>query len=447
MNNEKDKNLDDVFRKGLEDPVHHAVYKENDWNALEEMLDKHTKRRGVIYWLPVLGSAAALLLLFLGWWMFRANPVQTSTKLQAVNHRQQANPGTGQPARQPAGHSNTALQSQAVNHQQTTTGTGGGSVQQSINHKQTSTNTVNYYAGNVQSGKTGSAGKSFFTSTAAGSRRGTAGHTGDKQNVLSGETNIANRDFAALTAVSPTPVFETGLIGSYSVSAYQINMPAIGAAKNSTSIGKEKIKIKSQVAFRPQFAISVLAAPDLNGVGSFQQSKVGTNVGLLFSAGVSKKFTISTGAIYSVKPYLTNFSDYHTPYQFHVSPVNVTADCRMLDIPLNLGYQLYNKQQNRFSIGTGLSSYIMLHEQYTYNYNNVYAYGPSGYTVPKSSKYFFGVLNLNATYERQLNSKMAISAQPYLKLPLTNIGYGQVKLQSTGVAVGLKWNLNSLTKP
>ncbi|HWZ13976.1 MAG TPA: hypothetical protein VNW95_01970 [Mucilaginibacter sp.] len=445
MNNEKDKSLDDVFRKGLEDPVHHAVYKENDWHALEEMLDKHTKRRGVIYWLPVLGSAAALLLLFLGWWMFRANPVQTSTKLQAANYRRQAKTGTGGPLRPPADHNNTA--SQSINHQQTTTGTSGGAVRQPIYHKQTSKNAANYYAGNVQNSKTGSAGKSFFTSTAAGSRRRTAGRAGDKQNVLSGEPIIANRDYAALTAVSLTPVFEAGITGSSSVSAYQINMPAIGAVKNSTSTGKEKIKIKSQQAFRPQFAISVLAAPDLNGVGSFQQSKVGTNVGLLFSAAVSKKFTISTGALYSVKPYLTNFEDYHTPYKFHVSPVNVTADCRMLDIPLNLGYQVYNKQQNRLSIGTGLSSYIMLHEHYTYNYNDVYAYGPSGYTVPKSGKYFFGVLNLNATYERQLNSKIAISAQPYLKLPLTNIGYGQVKLQSTGVAVGLKWNLNSLTKP
>lgn len=447
MNKEKDKNLDDVFRKGLEDPVHHAVYKENDWNALEEMLDKHTKRRGLVYWLPVLGSAAALLLLFLGWWMFRGNPVQTSTKPQAVNHRQPAKTGAGEPLRQPDRHNNTALQPQAIDHQQATTGTSGGSVQQPIYHKQTSKNTANYYAGNVQNGKTASAGKSFLTSTAAGSRRGTAGRAGDKQNVLSGEPIIANRDYAALTAVGAAPVFEAGLMGSSSVNAYQINMPVVDPSKNPTSIGKEKIKIKSQSAFRPQFAISVLAAPDLNGVGSFQQSKVGTNAGLLFSAGVSKRFTISTGALYSVKPYLTNFEDYHTAYKFHVSPVNVTADCRMLDIPLNLGYQVYNKQQNRLSIGTGLSSYIMLHEHYTYNYNNVYAYGPSGYTVPKSSKYFFGVLNLNATYERQLNSKIAISAQPYLKLPLTNIGYGQVKLQSTGVAVGLKWNLNSLAKP
>ena len=41
MNNEKDKKLDDLFRTGLEDPVNHVVYKEKDWNSLDEMLDKH----------------------------------------------------------------------------------------------------------------------------------------------------------------------------------------------------------------------------------------------------------------------------------------------------------------------------------------------------------------------------------------------------------------------
>ncbi|MDB5132647.1 MAG: hypothetical protein JWR02_2396 [Mucilaginibacter sp.] len=441
MNNEKDKKLDDFFRTGLEDPVHHPVYNENDWSALEDLLDKHTKRRGLIYWLPVLGSAAALLLLFLGWWMFRANPVQTSSKLQAINHYPQGNSGGF--VRQPADHKQTALLSQAVHHQQANTGTSGGSIRQPVAHKQTPSGTAGVYAGNVHAIKAGSTGKSSFTSSAAVSPRGTTGERlGDKQNIVSGEPAVLKRDYVALSAVSTTPVFETGLISSSSVSAYQINIPAAGSPKSLSGNGKEKIKIKSQAAFRPQFAVSILAAPDLNGVGSFQQGKVGTNVGLLFSAGVSKKFTISTGALYSVKPYLANFADYHTPYNFHVSPVNITADCRMLDIPLNLGYQLYNKQQNKLSIGTGLSSYIMLHEQYTYNYNDVYAYGPSGYTVPHSSKYFFGVLNLNATYDRQLNSKVGISIQPYLKLPLSNIGYGQVKLQSTGVAVGLKWNLN-----
>ena len=146
--------------------------------------------------------------------------------------------------------------------------------------------------------------------------------------------------------------------------------------------------------------------------------------------------------LYSIKPYATSFQDYHTNFNFPVDPTSVLADCRMLDIPINLGYQLYNKQENKISIGTGLSSYIMLHERYTFNYAEPYTIGPASYTVPNSNKYFFGVLNLNATFERRLNSRVGLDVQPYMKIPLTNIGYSQVRLQTTGIAVALHWNLN-----
>src|SRR5271154_5885249 len=95
MNNEKDKNLDDLFSKKLQDPANEAGFREEDWDSLESMLDERKKRRGIIYWLPVLGSVAALLLLFLGWWALRP---QTSVKnspnnMQAVSKHPNANTG------------------------------------------------------------------------------------------------------------------------------------------------------------------------------------------------------------------------------------------------------------------------------------------------------------------------------------------------------------------
>jgi hypothetical protein len=117
----------------------------------------------------------------------------------------------------------------------------------------------------------------------------------------------------------------------------------------------------------------------------------------------------------------------------------------MIDIPLNVDYQVFNKQHNKISVGTGLSSYIMLSENYTFNYNP-YASGPAGFSVPHSDKYFFSILNLSATYQRQLNSKVGVSLQPYYKVPLEKIGYSQVRLQTTGVAFGVIWNLNTPSK-
>jgi hypothetical protein len=427
MSTEKDKELDDFFKTRLKDPVEPA-YRENDWGAMEQILEKRQTRRGIVYWLPVLSGVAALLLMFFGWWVFRP-------KVEKV-----ADP----------------LAKHSINKQDHT-GTSDGSKRQPIDQQAAGSAT---YAKNIKGSNAGGTSGTAFMPSAFGSRRGVTGNSvrdaeQDRDNTGHAIVSVDIQGFAGkdlggeqtmLSYSSPRPMFESGS-ASANIVVHIAQPPIIltGSENNKRAV------IKTQSAFHPQFAITALAASDINGVNSFQQSKVGSNLGLIFSAGISKRLTISTGAIYSVKPYLTNFGNYHTLYKFPVSPVNVMADCRMLDIPLNIGYQVYNRHQNKISVGTGLSSYLMLHENYTFNYpaaGSYYAYsGPTNYTVPQSKKYFFGVINLTTTYERQLNSKVGITVEPYLKLPLTNIGYSQVKLQSTGVAIGLKWNLNSLTKP
>ncbi|MDF2433901.1 MAG: hypothetical protein JWP44_3532 [Mucilaginibacter sp.] len=417
MNDEKDKQLDELFGKSLKDPVDETRYKEEDWDALEQMLDQNKKRKGIIYWLPVLSGVAALLLLFLGWWALRvpqkANHVAQNS-FQAIKNQRQANKKTDSVA----------------------------SIQYSKNKNKKELQ-ASVYTGsiNINAGKKGAGKKAFITGSVFGKR-----HFVDSA-VTGGGNIIANTANEILSAQNRLPLFEPeqGIEGVVTPIDLLKNNAGYIAKLPADKNGKSKIK--PVTAFRPQYALTVLAAPDINGVGSFQQSKVGTNVGMQFSAGVTKKLTITTGVLYSSKPYTVAFQDYHTVYNFKEAPLNVTADCRMIDIPINLGYQVYNKHQNKISLGTGLSSYIMLHESYKFNYSDPYAVGPTAYTVPRSNKYFLGVLNLNATYDRQINSKMAIEIQPYLKLPLTNIGYSQVKLQSTGVAVGLHWNINSSSKP
>jgi hypothetical protein len=80
----------------------------------------------------------------------------------------------------------------------------------------------------------------------------------------------------------------------------------------------------------------------------------------------------------------------------------------MLDIPLNIGYQVYQQGKNKFSLGTGLSSYFMLHENYKYTYSSAYAKRPASYTVANPKNYLFSNLNLNATFEHRVNSKFSL---------------------------------------
>jgi len=430
MSIEKDKDLDDLFRKKLEDPVDPVGYNEADWDALEGMLGKRSKK-GIVYWLPVLGSVAALLLVFFGYLVLRhpASVVKPGNGQQAVI-----------PSKKDTITKNGAINRQAIVKPKTDTILPPAAVNKGANQGTKPLIPAGSMAVNPKRNKSG--GNNISGSNPAPGSKTSPASIAQKP-VLNDA--VSSRSDAVLVAYNVAPSLQDQLIINQQIT--QTNLQASATANPANAPVGNKVRIKAKTGFQPRYAISILAAPDINGVGSFQQSKVGTNEGLLFSVGVSKKLTFSTGAIYSVKPYITPFEDYHTPYHFAVSPINVTADCRMLDIPLNVGYQVYSKHQNTLSLGTGLSSYIMLHESYKFNYADIYANGPANFTVPNSNKYFFGVLNLNATFQHQVNSKVGFSVQPYMKLPLTNIGYSQVRLQTTGVAIGLNWNLNSSSKP
>jgi hypothetical protein len=442
MSKDKDKDLDNLFKKRLDDPVDPIGFDEKDWDAMEQMLDKQ-KRRGIIYWLPVMSSVAALFLLFLGWWLLRpaTQNIIPKNPLQAVSHNKHAKTDTLNNNKQQPAVKNAPLNKQ-LDEQQI-------AKNKPVESDKT-TSSASYLATNH---KTKHVKKDIFNSgydinnsNITAPVLASAGRHKNTVNPVNGVTteDTARQHVELLAASGNDLNINETTITTEPIKNTEIPKSVYKRVASESANGK--IISAEKQGFRPQYAISVLAAPDINGVGSFAESKVGTNIGLLFSAGVSKKFTISTGALYSVKPYMTGIENYHTGYTFQTNPLSVLADCRMLDIPLNIGYQLYNKHQNKFSVGTGLSSYIMLHESYTFNYASATTTGPEYFNVAHSSGYFFGIVNLNATYQRQLNSKVGFSVMPYLKLPLTNIGYSQVRLQTTGVAVGLSWNLNSLSR-
>ncbi len=470
MNKEKDiKNLDQFFKQGLEDPVDKTVFRDADWDALEQMLGG--KRTGIVFWLPWLSSAAAILIVAFGWWMLRpqaTNHAQKPQQQMAVNRVQKAEqPAVTDKNKQIAAvnesEKNDINKNDINNTAVKPAATGKPITELSVQPKHQTTRPA-YIAANTVINKHRVKGAMLPGETVNAEQKGSAGIS----QAITGQPNPSpdsyrdrdnSRDNEILAAVplpiaigtieSEMPGITPNTAGNPDIASINIlpETTAGSSAGSDTKAGKTIIK-KTGVPYRPQYALSVLASQELNGVGSLQQASGGIDVGLLFSAGLVKKFTISTGLHYSLKPYTLPFSEYHTTYKFKNAPQTVSADCRILDIPINIDYQVYNKSRNKITVGTGLSSYIMMHESYTYDYGSSdVLYGPSYYAVKTQGKYYFSIMNLEASYQRQVSSKFGVSLQPYLKIPLSNIGYSQIKVETFGVAAGLNWNINSLTKP
>jgi hypothetical protein len=434
MKNEQDK-IDSIFKKHLEDPAGQFSFNDEDWDALEQMLDKDKKPRRIM-WLPIISSIAAMLLLVIGWWFFKPVTVIDKPVKQQVAVKKVPNtvPDTiiGHIQQQAAVNSVPDTITEHAEKAQNQ----GVKPQGGITPKPQHNNLANTGAGKPNKIK------ELIFSPPADAADNTQG-------------KIVNDSSPALATVNPvvTKPASADTLGKKGAIAKNNDAPQIAANGTEKAItaapeadkGPKK-KIIKPLASRPQFAIGIIASSDLNGVNSFgSESKVGSNFGVLLSVGI-KKFTISTGAIYSIKPYTTGFENYTSSYNFKQNPISVTADCRMIDVPINVGYQVYKNQRNKISVGTGLSSYLMLYENYKYAYSAANT-GPSSYQVKNSKNYLLSIANLNVNFERQLNTKLSLSVQPYMKIPLAAVGYSQVSLQSAGIAVGFNYNFNSFSKP
>ena len=122
-------------------------------------------------------------------------------------------------------------------------------------------------------------------------------------------------------------------------------------------------------------------------------------------------------------------------------PDDIDAVCQVLDIPLNIGYQLFARGKSSFTLNTGLSSYVMLSEVYDYYYQD------GGYGKPytrtwqfrNENRHLFSIYNLSGLYSHRLTAAMALGVEPFVKVPLAGVGAGRVKLASGGIAFSLSY--------
>ncbi|MEH3113394.1 hypothetical protein [Pedobacter terrae] len=193
---------------------------------------------------------------------------------------------------------------------------------------------------------------------------------------------------------------------------------------------------------KSRLILSILAAPDLTSVQKSGQSSLSGGFGLEATVILTKKLSVTTGASYAKKIYDSDFSLYkpNSSYVFKVNPANIHANCDVLDIPINLNYKVFDGRRNAISVSMGLSSYLMLKEQYRYSYNGTYQ-GPQNFEVRNQNQHYLGIANVGVEFQHKINHNLSISAKPFMKIPLTDIGYGNTRLSSTGVAVSVNMNL------
>lgn len=229
--------------------------------------------------------------------------------------------------------------------------------------------------------------------------------------------------------------------GTNTIPASEADLPA--ANTSAPIVQNKKNKIRTSAA--NHFFLSFSAAPDLSFAGN---DKMGT-VKLLGGAGIGYTFkdrlTVRTGFYSGRKVYTASPSSYNPPtawWAYYPNLQKVDADCKVYEIPLSLSYNFGSSKKQQWFASTGISSLLMKQEVYNYYYKPV-ATGPvvsKKWTITDENKHYFSIFTLSAGYQRRLNKSVSISVEPYIKMPLAGVGFGKVKLNSTGIlfSVGIK---------
>lgn len=189
------------------------------------------------------------------------------------------------------------------------------------------------------------------------------------------------------------------------------------------------------------WAFSSAVSADLSATGLEGFTDPGTMVGLGVEYYLAESWSLQTGAAYAVKKYSALGSEYETPAWISARPddfLSATALCIVIDIPFNVRKYFYTKNGNTFFASTGVSSYLMLREDYNYEYSEDRPNWYTFWSYENRNKHYLGILNLSFGYEKSLTDKLSLGIEPFMKLPLAGIGQGRVRFLSFGANLSIK---------
>ena len=249
-----------------------------------------------------------------------------------------------------------------------------------------------------------------------------------RSNVLPGKKDITAvaEDAAAVDGTAGQPVRPDSQL---------VNPAKTGAAVTA----KKKAKSKNEKAIN----IGLTAGLDVSTVRFTYGDNAGYNFGITGGYQFNKHWSAYTGVIYTKKNYKLNGSDYHPPKHYWTQYVNlqmVEGYCRMWEVPLLARYTFNPGSKTAYFASAGMSSYIMKKQAYDYSYKDASGWaGTAAWTNDSTFNHVFSILSLSAGFEKSFGKHMNWQIEPYAKIPLGGVGFGNIKLSSFGINLTVQY--------
>ena len=381
------------------------------------MLPRESKKKGMAWWLPA--SVAAALMLFFAWQLLLNKPVTNNEQLAKTNQE-----------------ASKAGSSDKTNKNENTVSPDLQGAPQEGNAKSLSAVTEKHDAGIIHPEN------KIFNSDPSGEFRSSQKSSQSIAEAGRSEYPYLNQQYKVLVLQRKDRL----LFANTQISHINILIPSLSKPSKEKSMD-----LKETSASR--LSLGLAFSPDINSVSGFKTSKLGQSFGLSANYRLSPRFSISSGIAYSTKLYSAQPNQYKAPWAYSNAAKyaeSIDADCRVLDVPVNLNYNLHKSPKRTMFVSAGVSSYFMLKEKYTLiaaNQPGYPTYPDRSYEYSKQNEHLLSVLNLSAGVAKPLNKQTSLVIEPYARLPLAGVGEGKVNLKSIGLNLQLQYNFRKKEKP
>ena len=421
---------EEKINKKIKDAAYqyHPAYDDTAWDKMEQMLDKHLpqkkdRRRKILYFLPIIFLLGGGILFIIS-----RNEKILSAKIP------ERNIAKSNSEKSKSGMTNeTSVNTTNANEKKY--GAPPHPINAGIENKpaqQTSKTLLQVYKKNAESSKDNRDVSLQLNATKnTGIENSTAENSEIHQRQNTPQQNISSAGTAGNKNSVESP--KTSIDKAPKDTLVSKDITKVVNVKDLNPQHKQK---KTSKSFIQNFGISAGVGPDISGVKLSEAGKITVTYGAGLSYSFSEKFTLRTGFYVAKKIYSVKQNEYYvqpgSTGNYYLQSVN--ADCKVYEIPLTFSYSFGKVKNYNWFASAGLSSYFMKRESYVY----LYKY-PSGLTDSKSrtvvnqNKHYFSILDISAGYEYSFNKQFSIAAEPYLKLPLSGIGIGKIKLNSAGI--------------
>lgn len=190
------------------------------------------------------------------------------------------------------------------------------------------------------------------------------------------------------------------------------------------------------------WSFALLAGVDKSTVKFKYGNDPGVNIGLLAGYHHNRRWSLHTGAIYTQKNYKLAGADFTAPKGSWLSNYkleNVKGYCRMWEVPILARYVVNSQAKKNVFISTGLSSYFMTREKYSYFFYNAGVPTTRTTSYNSTDTHILSIAHLSAGFENQLSRNLSLQIEPYAKIPLDGVGLGNIKLSSFGINFSVQY--------